>query len=231
MIVIRVENLKKTYQKGKIVALDNLSFSVRRGEIFSILGPNGAGKTTALKILAGIIDKDSGRVNIEGRNPGDFSLKKEISFLPENFILPSFLKVKEVIDIVCKIRRSNVNNRLIDDFSLEDILDEKIRDLSQGKKRILQIVLSLIGEIKIFIWDEPTVFLDVPTKNKFIEIVRRLKEGNKTIIISSHILSDIERLSERALFLKEGRSLRILSREEFKDFGNLEEAFLRFYEY
>ena len=222
-VILSVENLSFSIKKGdrKIYILENINFSIRKGEVFCILGPNGAGKSTLLKFISLSLPVSEGRIY--------FYEKESISFIPEELCLPNFLRVRDVLKLV-KIVYKDVNLDVIKHFSLENLMSKKIFQLSQGQKRTLQIALSLFKDSSLFIWDEPTVFLDISFKEKMKKIINSLKLQNKTVIISSHILSEIEKISDRALFLDKGKIVKILNKEEFKDFGNLEEAFKLFYE-
>ncbi len=222
-MIVSIENLKKKYKNTE--ALKGINLNIEEGEVFGILGANGAGKTTTLKIILGLTNFDEGKVKIFGSEPSEWKIKEYIGFLPEEFCTPSFLKVKEVLSFYSKIKR--VYSELdffIEEFSLSEILSTPLSNLSQGKKRLIQIIASLLGKNKLLIWDEPTVFLDLPTRKKILKVLEEKFKG-ATLIISSHILSEIEKICDRVCFMKEGKILRVLNKKDLADFDSLEVAF------
>ncbi len=233
MKILEVKGVSKYYSDGrrKIKALDNISFSIDEPQVLAVLGPNGAGKTTLLRIISALLDCSEGKVFLFGKSPHDFSLRRRVSFLCEDFVIPEFLKVKEVFKIVSGLKGTGGLDKgfyLFEDW--QGIENKSIGELSAGTKRMLQIAISLWGGPEILVWDEPTVFLDIPTKLKFANLLKILKDQGRTLIISSHILSEIEKLCHRAIFLNEGKILKILESQEIEEFPSLEEAFIRFYE-
>ncbi len=222
-MILKIENLRKSYKK--IEVLKGIDLEIKESEIFGILGPNGAGKTTTLKIILGLTQFDDGKVEVLGSAPQDPKIKEYIGFLPEEFCIPGFLKVKEALNFYSKIKRADSDlDFFIEEFCLKPILNKPLGDLSQGQKRLIQIIVSLLGKNKLLIWDEPTVFLDLPTRKKVLRILEeRFKQT--TMIISSHILSEIEKLCDRVCFIKEGKILKMLTKTELKEFESLESAF------
>ncbi len=206
---IKVGSLIKRYKKSfkYINALNNVSFSVKNGSILGILGPNGAGKTTLLKILTGIIDADSGSINILGTTNIE-KTKKHIGFLPENPVFFKNITAYELLEFSLNIiGTNNVNNKVEDTLEFVALFDnknEKVRSFSKGMIQRLGIAQAIIHSPKIIILDEPMSGLD-PIGRKLVKdmILRKKKEG-ATILFSTHNLDDIESLCDDVILIKNG---------------------------
>ncbi len=217
-MVIKVESIIKRYKKSfkYINALNDVSFSVKEGSILGILGPNGAGKTTLLKILTGIIDADSGSINILGTTNIE-KIKKHIGFLPENPIFFKNITAYELLEFSLNLIDNNNVNRIVEDtlkfVALYDNKNEKVRSFSKGMIQRLGIAQAIIHSPKIIILDEPMSGLD-PIGRKLVKdmILRKKKEG-KTILFSTHNLDDIESLCDDVILIKNGEI--ILNRDIF----------------
>jgi len=232
--LVEVVGLTKRY--GDKTALDNVSFSAKAGEVVGLLGLNGAGKTTAMNILTGYISATSGAVTIGGFDIASEGgkAKRLIGYLPEQ---PSFypeLRVNEHLDFICDIKGvfndKEKRAKHIDDIcarvGISDVKRRMIRNLSKGYRQRVGFAQALVGEPKVMILDEPTAGLD---PSQIIEMRSLIKEcgSDNTVIVSSHILSEIQTICNRVIILNEGRLVADDDPEQLADGGSLEEVFLR----
>ncbi len=223
--MIRVKGLCKEY--GEFVAVDDLCFSVHKGEIFGIVGPNGAGKTTTLKMLTGLIRPSSGSIQMKDLDISEdaVKIKSFLGFLPEESPLYEGMEVEdyllffsELFNVAEDTAKQRVNELLFDlDLKADG---KKIGDLSKGMKRKVAIARSLINDPDILIYDEPASGLDPMTSRYITDYIRTLKRSGKTIIFSAHNLYQVESLCDRILILKNGRMVTLGTAEDIrKDFG------------
>lgn len=207
--MIEVKNLTKSYGKGK--ALDDVSFTVNKGEILGFLGPNGAGKSTTMNIITGYISATDGTVTIDGfdnvTNP--MECKKAVGYLPEQPPLYMDMTVDEYLNFVCDIKKVKDDRAahiggILKLVGIEDVHGRLIKNLSKGYKQRVGIAQALIGNPEILILDEPTVGLD---PKQILEIRNVIKElgKNRTIILSSHILPEISAICERVIIINKGK--------------------------
>jgi len=232
--MVQVKNLTKRY--GDKTALDNVSFSVKAGDVVGLLGLNGAGKTTTMNILTGYISATSGDVSIGGHDIASESSKAKrlIGYLPE---LPAFypeIRVNEHLDFICGIKGvfKDKTERLkhIDEVcarvGIADVQKRMIRNLSKGYRQRVGFAQALIGNPKVIILDEPTAGLD---PSQIIDIRSLIKECGKesTVIVSSHILSEIQSVCNRVIVINEGKLVADESSESLTQGESLEQVFLR----
>ena len=192
-------DLRKSF-KGK-TAVDGLSFCVEKGEVFALLGSNGAGKTTTIKMILGLIKADGGEVII--------SDGVKVGYSPETPYFPPFLTGFEVLEyyselqnIPKKERRAEIQG-LLDTVRLENSRT-KVKNYSKGMLQRLAVAQSLLGDPELLILDEPTAGLDAVGRLEMMQLIGRLKSAGKTVLINSHILSDIERVCDRGIIIKNG---------------------------
>lgn len=208
--MIKVTNLTKKY--NDLVALNNVSFSLHKGEIIGLIGTNGAGKSTTVKILSGLLDYDSGEVSIMGidvkKNPTE--VKRIIGYVPESPNLFNSLSVLEYFNFIGEIRsiekvllEKRINN-FAKFFSFEQYLNESIGVLSKGNKQKVLITSALLHNPDIIYFDEPLNGLDANSIFAFQDLVAYLKEQNKVILYCSHLLNTIEKISTRIIYLDKG---------------------------
>ncbi|ACP44739.1 ABC transporter related [Sulfolobus islandicus Y.G.57.14] len=205
-MTIEVENLQKKFDDKAV--LKGVSFTVRRSSITGFIGPNGAGKTTTIKILAGLLRKDAGKVKVFGEDPWDNPKVIEmISVIFTNLIHPQENTVGEYLrDLGNIYGKREIINYLIDEFKLTSHLNKKLYQLSSGLAQRVQLVAALIKEAELIIADEPTANLDPSFRMEFYEIVKRLNRKNDvTFFISSHILSELEKVITDVVFINDGR--------------------------
>lgn len=212
MDAIRIEGLSKQYRD--VLAVDNLSLSIKEGELFSLLGLNGAGKTTTIKMLSCLSTPSSGNAFLLGKsivnNTPD--VKSFIAVSPQESAVAPGLTVRENLELICGVHGfSREKSRTkIDELtkllSLDVVLKRKAGKLSGGWQRRLSIAMALISEPKILFLDEPTLGLDVIARSELWEIIRALK-GNITIILTTHYMEEAEALSDRIAIMKDGKLL------------------------
>lgn len=235
MNIITIENVCKNYKTKK--ALDNVSLTIKEGELFGLLGVNGAGKTTLIKILCGLTNKTSGTIMIN-----NFSLDKEIDKIkeiidisPQETSVANNLTVKENLEFFANIynnNNTNTINEIIDIFNLNEVINQRAKTLSGGYKRRLSIAIALISKPKILFLDEPTLGLDVFARRELWNIIRKLQK-DITIILTSHYLEEIENLCDRVAILSNGKLLKTGTIEELKritNAQNFEDAFIKLVE-
>ena len=220
--VIEVKNVTKKY--GKVVAVDNISFTINEGEIVGLLGPNGAGKSTTMNMLTGFIEQTEGEIIIDGydmlKKPK--KAKKEIGYMPEGVPLYTDLTVKEFVTYMAEIKNVDKKNRkekvqkIIEQTGLKDVEKKLIRNLSRGYKQRVSMAGALVGEPKILILDEPTVGLD---PKQITEIRNLIKELGKThtVILSSHILSEVSQICNKVIIINKGKIVAIDTPEKLEE--------------
>ena len=235
MDVITIDNVCKNYKLKK--ALDNVSLSIKQGELFGLLGVNGAGKTTLIKILCGLTHKTSGTITINKFNlDKDIDKIKEIiDISPQETSVANNLTVKENLVFFANIYNNNdanTINEIVDIFNLNEVLNQRAKTLSGGYKRRLSIAIALISKPKILFLDEPTLGLDVFARRELWNIIKKLQK-NITIILTSHYLEEIENLCDRIAILSNGKLLKTGTIEEIKQITNtenFEDAFIKLVE-
>ena len=247
--ILRVEGLSKTFQlsrkqqkiertdRKEIVAVDNLSFTANKGEIFGLLGPNGAGKTTTLRMLATLIRPDSGDAILDGfsvvNQPEEVrgkigfltsELKLEDFFTP-NYLFDFFSQLYGIAPEVMAERKAKMFER----FGVNKFAEVKVANLSTGMKQKLSLVISLVHNPDIIIFDEPTNGLDVLTARTVTDYLQELRGEGKTIILSTHIFSLVERLCDRVGIIIDGRMIACGSLEEMCAGMTMEDRFFEMY--
>ena len=248
---VSVENLTKTFtlsrkqmkldkvSSNKKVAVKNVSFKAYAGEIFGILGPNGAGKTTTLRCISTLIKPDSGNIKVAGYDIKDeFNVKRSIGFLTNELKLESQMTPRYAFDYFARfydIDQAEIDKRrsfLFEKFGIERFSEVKYGDLSTGMKQKTSIAVSLAHNPDIIVFDEPTNGLDIITARQVTDYLRELKDEGKTVIVSTHIMSLVEKLCDRALIIIDGESVvedtieNIMSIDKTKD---LEEIFFKIF--
>lgn len=206
MNVIDIKNLTKTY--GKARGISDISFTVEQGEIFGFIGPNGAGKSTTIRTLLSLIYPTSGSAAIFGKDciQSAPEIKKEIGYLPSEVFYYDNMKVKDLLKYSASFYKKDCNKRIRELAEIMDLdLNKKIDDLSLGNKKKVGIVQGLLHEPKLIILDEPTSGLDPLMQQKFFELLEEENKKGATILFSSHILSEVQRLCNRVAIIKEGK--------------------------
>jgi ABC-2 type transport system ATP-binding protein len=201
--VIFIENLTKNFG-GKEV-LKGVSFEVKKGSITGFIGPNGAGKTTTIKIISGLIRKTGGIVKVLGEDPWDNpKVHEKMSIIFTNLVYPQENTVEEYLKDIGRIYGSDITE-LVDEFKLRPHLKKKLSQLSSGLAQRVQLAASLIKNPELIIADEPTANLDPPARMEFYEEIKKLNKQGVTFFISSHILSELEKVITDVVFINEGK--------------------------
>ncbi|WP_423407875.1 ABC transporter ATP-binding protein [Heyndrickxia sp. MSNUG] len=206
MNVIEIKNLTKMY--GKARGIEDVSFNVEEGEIFGFIGPNGAGKSTTIRTLLSLIYPTSGSATIFGKDiiTAAPEIKKEIGYLPSEVFYYDNMKVLDLLKYSASFYKKDCTNRIKELAEIMELdLTKKIDDLSLGNKKKVGIVQGLLHEPKLIILDEPTSGLDPLMQQKFFELLEKENKKGATILFSSHILSEVQRLCDRVAIIKDGR--------------------------
>ena len=221
--VIQVENLVKDVRPGlglrRKRVIDDISFSVQRGEIFGFVGPNGAGKTTTMKILMGLIRSSAGRATILGHPVGETAFRNEIGFLPENPAFYDYLTGRELLNFYADLSGVPVAQRrervdlLLSWVGLSGAADQRLRSWSKGMLQRVGIAQALVHDPSVVFLDEPMSGLDPIGRKEIRDLILRLREEGKTVFMNTHILSDMEMICDRVAIIVAGR-LRYLGRIE-----------------
>ena len=220
--MIEVKNVTKKY--GKVVAVDNINFTINDGEIIGLLGPNGAGKSTTMNMITGYIEPTEGTIVIDGydisKKPR--KAKREIGYMPEGVPLYTDMTVKEFVTYMAEIKKVDRKTRkekiekIIEETGLKDVEKKLTRNLSRGYKQRVSMAGALVGEPKILILDEPTVGLD---PKQITEIRNLIKELGKThtVILSSYILSEVSQICQKVIIINKGKIIAVDTPENLEN--------------
>lgn len=216
-IALRTERLAKTYVTGffrkKVRAISDVSIEVRRGEIFGLLGPNGAGKTTTLKVLMGLVRPTSGQAEVLGRRVGDLAAKRALGYLPETPYFYDYLSAREFLIFTGQLfglGRKESRRRadgLLDRVGLQYAAGRALRRYSKGMLQRVGLAQALINEPELVVLDEPLTGLDPLGRKHLRDLIAELAQQGKTVVLSSHILSDVELLANRVAIIVGGRTV------------------------
>lgn len=215
MELLKCINLCKNY--GQIKALDNVNLTIRKGRIVGLLGTNGSGKTTLIKIINELLVPSSGEILINGNKPGVES-KKIISYLPERTYLPDDKKVKEIINYFEDFYKDFNKERALKLLKELDISEEsKLKQLSKGTREKVQLVLVMSRDADLYVLDEPIGGVDPVARDKILDLIlKNFKEG-ASILISTHLIADIERILDDVIFINQGKIILTSSADELRN--------------
>lgn len=208
--MLKVSNISKYYDD--FLAVDNLSFEIKDGEIFGLLGVNGAGKTTTFRMIMGLLDKSSGSIKLNGKDI-DYSISDEIGFLTEErSLMLSYTVMEQAIfyGTLKGMKKEDIERELdkyLKEFDILDYKNKKIRELSKGNQQKIQFILSIIHHPKLLILDEPFSGLDPINVEKFKNIILSLKKDGTSIIFSSHMMEHIEYFCDSLIILVKGKAV------------------------
>ncbi|MBO0482655.1 ABC transporter ATP-binding protein [Candidatus Enterococcus courvalinii] len=204
--VVKVQHLQKKF--GKFEALKDVSFSVDAGEVVGFIGPNGAGKSTTIKTLLGIIRKDGGQAEIFGKDvfKESLAIHERLSYVPGDVALWGNLTGGEIIDLFMKLH-GNGNREKRDELIKRFELDpkKKAKNYSKGNRQKVGLIAALSVDSDLYLFDEPTSGLDPLMEAVFQEEVEKIKQAGKAILLSSHILSEVERLADKIVIIRKGK--------------------------
>lgn len=237
--IIRTENLTKIYRRrhlGKLretVGVKGLSLEIKEGEIFALLGLNGSGKTTVIKLILGLLFPTTGKIYIQEKLMPDKEIIQQIGYLPELPYFYRFLTVGELLNLYARLSelpQEEINQRIEETLEIVKMRKEKntrLTELSRGMLQRIGIAQALLHNPQILIFDEPVAGLDPLGIREMREILLKLKKEGKTVFFSSHIISEVEKISDRVGILNEGELVRVLEQKDwFSRNGRLEEVFL-----
>ena len=221
--MIEVKNVTKKY--GSTLAVDNISFDVKDGEVVGFLGPNGAGKSTTMNMITGFIEPTNGQIIVNGndisKKPG--KAKKEIGYMPENVPLYYELTAREFISYMAELKfvkrkeKKQEVEKVLKEMGLEEVQNKLIRNLSRGYKQRVSMAGALVGEPDVIILDEPTVGLDPKQITEIRSLIKELGKKH-TVILSTHILSEVSQICEKVVIINKGKIVAVDTPE------NLEKA-------
>ena len=206
MPAIEVEGLEKNY--GSLKAVDGISFSVNKGEVFSLLGPNGAGKTTTIEILEGLRQQEGGTVKVLEMDPWKtgYELHKRIGVIPQGFKFLDYPTPREAISYYATLFGRKVDpDEMLRRVILEEAANIWFQNLSGGQKQKLGMALSLVNDPEVVFLDEPTTGLDPQARRAVWEVVRKLKNEGRTVMLTTHYLEEAEELADRVAIMNHGK--------------------------
>ena len=233
--IIKINNLTKKFKN--LTAVDNLSLTINKGELFSLLGENGAGKSTLIKILCGLTKATEGSATIKQKdiNSEIGEIKSFISICPQDSAVAPNLTVKENLVLIANLygvekeQANLIADKMINDFKLNEKANEKVKKLSGGQKRRVSIAVSLISKPEILFLDEPTLGLDVRARRNLWDIINSLK-GKTTILLTTHYIEEAEALSDRVAIIDKGKLCALGSPKQLMEntqTESLESAFIK----
>ncbi len=222
--VIQIKNLTKIYRdfwgRRKVRALNSLSLEVYKGEVFGLLGPNGSGKTTTMKLLLGLLFPTEGEINILGKQASDVSKNEWIGYLPEESYLYRFLNAEETLDFYGRLfdmpaqQRKERANQLIELVGLQNARKRQLKEYSKGMTRRIGLAQALINDPDLILLDEPTSGLDPLGSRDMKDLIVKLRDQGKTIVMCSHLLADVQDVCDRIAILYAG---------ELKELGRVDD--------
>ena len=220
--MIEVKHVTKKY--GKTIAVEDISFTIKEGEIVGLLGPNGAGKSTTMNILTGFIEQTEGDVIIDGYNmlKKPMKAKKEIGYMPEGVPLYTDLTVKEFVTYMAEIKKVDKKvkkeqvEKALNATGIQNVRNKLIKNLSRGYKQRVSMAGALVGEPKILILDEPTVGLDPKQITEIRNLIKDLGKEH-TVILSSHILSEVSQICNKVIIINKGKIVAIDTPENLEN--------------
>ena len=220
--MIEVKNLTKKF--GKLVALNDVSLSLQNGQAVSLIGPNGSGKTTFIKSLLGLVVANKGTIQFNGADiAGDSNYRNQIGYMPQTGKFPENIRIDQLFNMVRDIRKNRdvkEDHELIETYGLDKMKDKTMRTLSGGTRQKVSACLAFLFNPPVIILDEPTAGLDPLSAEQLKDKIREEKNKGKLILITSHILSDLDDITSEVVFLQDGNLLFHKSLEQLrKDTG------------
>jgi Cu-processing system ATP-binding protein len=203
--MIAIKGIEKSF--GKLQILKGINLDLEKGKVYGFLGPNGSGKTTLLKCILGLVKPDEGEISINGSSViNDWKYRENIGYMPQIAQFPENLKVFELFKMIKDVRKQKKDTvELVHYFGLDDSLEKKLKNLSGGMKQKVNAILTLMFDPAILILDEPSVGLDPISHIKLKELILAEREKGKTVLLTTHILSDVEELADEIIFLMDGK--------------------------
>lgn len=202
--LVQINNLTKVYEKKKM-ALDHMNLMIPRGRIVGLLGPNGSGKTTLIKLISGLLVPTEGAVLVNGNEPGAVT-KAQVSYLPERTYFQGGMKVKELIDYFADFYADFSRERareLLHNLNIDE--HARLKTLSKGTKEKVQLIMVMSRDAQLFLLDEPIAGVDPAARDYILRTIITNFNPNATILISTHLISDIENILDEVIFIRNGR--------------------------
>ena len=213
--VIRCARLTKVFKdfwlRDRVTAVNAIDLDVRRGEVFGLLGPNGSGKSTTIKMILGLLHPTSGVISVFGKSPRDVSTKQNIGYLPEDSYLYRFLNARETLEYYAKLfhqdrrQRQSRIDMLLEMVGLDKVQRRPVGEYSKGMQRRIGLAQALINDPQLLILDEPTTGLDPIGTRQIKDLIVKLKDAGKTVLLCSHLLADVEDVTDRAAIMFGGK--------------------------
>lgn len=232
--MIKAENIEKTFNlrsKYPTKAIDNISFEIKSDEVTGLIGPNGAGKTTLIRIILGFETPNSGKISILNKSNNDIEVKKLIGYQSDLPYMSKAVKVADFLELNSALlgyeNNQNQISELLDYFQMKQSINKKLSELSKGMRQKVEIINAFLGNPKLIILDEPTAALDPVAVIELRDFINQKKKTGITILFSSHHLTEVENICDRALFISNGRltnDFDVRNQEQ----GFLEEAFRKY---
>jgi ABC-2 type transport system ATP-binding protein len=230
--LVLIERLQKKF--GAKTVLRDVNWQVPRGQISGLLGPNGAGKTTLFRLLMGVLKADAGAIRIDGRDCFEdrIMVKRLVGFLPDEPVFYSYLSGREILELSAgmhgldPIEAVSRLDGLTARLGLQEAMDQYADDYSRGMKKKLGLLLALLHQPPLLVLDEPTNGLDVESTRQFFDLMRELAQAGTTIVFSTHLMDQVERLCSHAAVLHQGRLLATGTLEELRAGRALEDVFV-----
>lgn len=222
--MVEIKGLSKSYNRGKVKAVDNLDLEVRKGEIFGFLGPNGAGKTTTLKMMVGMLNPDSGYVRINGTDIAEqpIEVKSIIGYVPDNTNIYERLTGLEYLNFMADVYRVQEEERItrirdfLDMFELADAVRDSIKSYSHGMRQKLMLIGALLHDPLLWILDEPMTGLDPKSAKVMKDLMRTHCDKGSSVFFSTHVLEVAERLCDRIGIINDGKLIAIGTMQELR---------------
>ena len=234
--MLSIQNVSKTYSKGKVKAVDDISLEVRPGEIFGFIGPNGAGKTTTIKMITGILPIDQGKITIQGYDIEKEPIKAKLSmgFVPDTHEVYERLKGIEYLNFIADVynvsagERKRQIDKYLEMFEIKDVAGQPIKSYSHGMKQKIILTGALLHQPPLWILDEPLTGLDPRASHLLKEEMREHCAKGNTVFFSTHVLEVAEKLCDRIGVINKGKIIAVDTMEELKKSGDesLESFFL-----
>ena len=215
--IIELRDVRKVFRdfwlKPTVAAVDGLSLTVRRGEVFGLLGPNGSGKSTTIKMILGLLSQTAGEVKLFGLSPRSTEARSRLGYLPELSYLHPFLTARETLGYyagLCGLGRREAAERarqLLKMVGLEEVAGRPVGGFSKGMARRVALAASLIGKPELLVLDEPTSGLDPISTKEVKTLVKALAKGGMTVLMTSHLLADAEDICDRVMIVNHGKAV------------------------
>ena len=234
--VVSVDGLRKRYRSRDPWAVDGVSFELQPGQAFGLLGPNGSGKTSIVKMIAGLIRPDGGKISLFGSEPGNATARVQLGFAPEDPDFPKFLRAREVLDYFASLLgldEDERTRRIPETLAFAGLDQERrqVRQFSKGMKQRLGIAQAILGRPKLLILDEPTADLDPLGRRDVRALIESLKASGVAVLLNSHLLSEVELVCDTVAILSKGKVLKEGTMAEVVPEGRtLEEVFVELVE-